>query len=227
MDYDIYFENKIIDNSVTLKNNKILESLDLAKRLLYKENQCFNLNEGSKSKESTNHSVFSNKNSLDFSNHIKGIKIQSQIDIKNFEIKKVRIDNFGNEIKKGGKQKIAFADEMKIIETLDENNNKNIYKRSKNKKNSSKSSIEDFKLINKNKIRSNTPENTKSSIKKFFYNIYKNNIKNKNYFEEYLVNEIKIECKKTETKLNTFSIRKNINSEEEEQVCCSCYCSIW
>ncbi len=31
---------------------------------------------------------------------------------------KIRKDNFGNEIKKWGKQKIVFADEIKVAESL-------------------------------------------------------------------------------------------------------------
>ena len=48
------------------------------------------------------------------------------------EKKKTRIDNFGREIKKGGKQKIVFADELHLVKT--NKKRRNSYPKIKNKK---------------------------------------------------------------------------------------------
>ena len=136
-----------------------------------------------------------------------------------------RRDNFGNEIKKGGKHKISFADEIKVAETLMENkNNKKMSKNNKYKKHYSSKCLEGENLsISGFQRRAITPKNSRALLKKCICNIYKNN---KKIIEDFLVNVIKIESTKKETKLNTYSIKNRI-IPEEEQVCCSCYCSIW
>ena len=109
-----------------------------------------------------------------------------------------RRDNFGNEIKKGGKQKISFADEIKVAETLMENkNNKKIS--NKYKKHSSSKCLEGENLsISDFRRRAITPKNSRALLKKCICNIYKNN---KKIIEDFLVNVIKIESTKKETKL--------------------------
>ena len=61
---------------------------------------------------------------------------------------------------------------------------------------------------------------------KNIYNILKTKTKSKKKFKESFIHFIDVENLKGETKLNTYSIKNRI-IPEEEQVCCSCYCSIW
>ena len=56
------------------------------------------------------------------------------------------------------------------------------------------------------------------------YNISK--IKTKK-FKKFNVEVINIENMKKETKLNTFAVKNRMAAAEEENVSCSCYCSIW
>ena len=221
MKNDIYNENKEV-KKITNENQIILiNNIKLTKKLLLKNLSNEN-NEMSNSKESTSRTY-------EFMNMYK-IKSEKKLNIPFSEVNSskssIRKDNFGNEIKKGGKQKIAFADEIKVVDALFENNKNNKLKNNR-KKNfpSSKCLFEDILSINKIKERSLTPKSSKSSLIKIINNIYKYNI-NKKYFEDLLVNVIKIESTKKETKLNTFFMNNRNNIEEEQQVCCSCYCSI-
>ena len=59
------------------------------------------------------------------------------------------------------------------------------------------------------------------------YNISKVKTKSKKKFNESLVHIIKVEKFKEENKLNTFSFKNRNPMAEEENVSCSCYCSIW
>ena len=230
MENDIYNEQKPINKITDDKQNNVIEKIKNTKFSLFRNSINENLNENSNSKQSTARSIFSIKNSFhkeDFVNNLK-IKLQ-QNEIKLLDTpNKVRKDNFGNEIKKGGKQKIVFADEIKVAESLKDINNKNP-KNNKKKKNSMQLNDEFLSITGGNK-RSYTPKNSRDLLIKSIYNIYKYSKKNK-IFVDFLVNEIKIECNKKETKMNTFAVKKrNIfktNSEEEEQVCCTCYCTIW
>ena len=220
MKNDIYNENKEV-KKITNENQIILiNNIKLTKKLLLKNLSNEN-NEMSNSKESTSRTY-------EFMNMYK-IKSEKKLNIPFSEVNSskssIRKDNFGNEIKKGGKQKIAFADEIKVVDALFENNKNNKLKNNRKKNfSSSKCLFEDILSINKIKKRELTPKNSKSSLIKIINNIYKYNI-NKKYFEDLLVNVIKVESTKKETKLNTFFMN-NRNNSEEEQVCCSCYCSI-
>lgn len=220
MKNDIYNENKEV-KKITNENQIILiNNIKLTKKLLLKNLSNEN-NEMSNSKESTSRTY-------EFMNMYK-IKSEKKLNIPFSEVNSskssIRKDNFGNEIKKGGKQKIAFADEIQVVNDLLENNKNNKLKNNRKKNfSSSKCLFEDILSINKIKKRALTPKNSKSSLIKIINNIYKYNI-NKKYFEDLLVNVIKIESTKKETKLNTFFMN-NRNNSEEEQVCCSCYCSI-
>ena len=220
MKNDIYNENKEV-KKITNENQIILiNNIKLTKKLLLKNLSNEN-NELSNSKESTSRTY-------EFMNMYK-IKSEKKLNIPFSEVNSskssIRKDNFGNEIKKGGKQKIAFADEIQVVNDLLENNKNNKLKNNRKKNfSSSKCLFEDILSINKIKKRALTPKNSKSSLIKIINNIYKYNI-NKKYFEDLLVNVIKIESTKKETKLNTFFMN-NRNNSEEEQVCCSCYCSI-
>ena len=130
--------------------------------------------------------------------------------------KKIRTDNFGQEIKKGGKQKIAFADELNL------NNNKNKRKKSFN---------ENIRNNNNEKIKSirrfNSCDISNKFVKKYFYKIYNvNNSKSKpDKFNN--VDIIDIESTKKENKLNTYYLKKNLNFQDEGNVSCSCYCNIF
>ena len=220
MKNDIYNENKEV-KKITNENQIILiNNIKLTKKLLLKNLSNEN-NEMSNSKESTSRTY-------EFMNMYK-IKSEKKLNIPFSEVNSskssIRKDNFGNEIKKGGKQKIAFADEIQVVNALLENNKNNKLKNNRKKNfSSSKCLFEDILSINKIKKRELTPKNSKSSLIKIINNIYKYNI-NKKYFEDLLVNVIKVESTKKETKLNTFFMN-NRNNSEEEQVCCSCYCSI-
>ena len=221
MKNDIYNENKEV-KKITNENQIILiNNIKLTKKLLLKNLSNEN-NEMSNSKESTSRTY-------EFMNMYK-IKSEKKLNIPFSEVNSskssIRKDNFGNEIKKGGKQKIAFADEIQVVNDLLENNKNNKLKNNRKKNfSSSKCLFEDILSINKIKKRALTPKNSKSSLIKIINNIYKYNI-NKKYFEDLLVNVIKIESTKKETKLNTFFMNNRNNIEEEQQVCCSCYCSI-
>ena len=74
--------------------------------------------------------------------------------------------------------------------------------------------------------RSNSLTNDKSKMMKNIYNISKVKINSKKKFKKSFVHIIKVEKFKTENKLNNFSIKRNALAEEEN-VSCSCYCSIW
>ena len=231
MKNDIYNEEKKPIYKLTEdKQNKIIEKIKIKKLSFFKNYANENINENINSKQSTSRSLFSIKNSFHNEVFINKLKINlQQKEINNFDGNgnKIRKDNFGNEIKKGGKQKIVFADEIKVAESLLEINNKSFSKNNKKKKFSSSKQLDDELLLKTETYRrSYTPKNNRASLMKSIYNLYKYKIKNKT-FEDFLVNVIKIECTKKETKINTFSVKKMNNSEEEEQVCCSCYCSIW
>ena len=140
----------------------------------------------------------------------------------------VRKDNYGKEIKKGGKHKIAFADDVKIMQSLmgispSENKNKKnqILSPSKSEQERNNPIIEKVK-------RSNSMKNNRESIIKNIYNMMiKQNLLQKKTGMP-LVSVINIESQKKETKLNTYLVKNNNNKiAEDENVCCSCYCSIF
>ena len=146
-----------------------------------------------------------------------------------FEQSKIRKDNFGQEIKKGGKHKICFADELGIIKSFipdDKNLTEQITKSKKIKKYSPKNrskyclpKIRDIK-------RSNSFKKGRNCMMKNLCNIIKIKTNSNRKFIKGNAHIINIENLKEETKLNTFFI-KNRALAEEENVSCSCYCSIF
>lgn len=133
--------------------------------------------------------------------------------------KKTRIDNFGQEIKKGGKHKIVFADELERNKLKDKNKRRNSFPKLK-EKNGKKEKKNERK-------RNNSAGVGKRNLIKKFYNIYNlNNGKAKlDKFKN--VDIIDFQSTKKENKLNTYSLKKNIVVSDEDNVCCSCYCLIF
>ena len=144
-----------------------------------------------------------------------------------FEEVKQRKDNFGREIKKGGKHKIAFADDLDIIKSLMPENNVNGKLTSRQsmkiRNNTPLKNLENNFIIDKPIRRTNSLNNNITSMMKNIYNMSK--IKTKK-FKKSIIQIINVENLKQETKLNTFFFKRNPNAEEEN-VACSCYCSIW
>lgn len=142
---------------------------------------------------------------------------------------KKRKDNFGREIKKGGKHKIAFADDLVLIKSFTpENNRENIFRKyMRNKNYSSEKNLKKIFLNEKVIKRSNSFSNDRNKMMKNLYNISKVKTKSKKKFNESFVHIIKVEKFKEENKLNTFSFKNRNSMAEEENVSCSCYCSIW
>jgi hypothetical protein len=226
MENDIYNEGNTINKIIKDKQNNLLPKLILKKELILKKIDYENLKDNTFGNQSTARSIL--PKSLLQNSEIKNqlvrkttMPFSEENSFRSF----TRRDNFGNEIKKGGKHKISFADEIKVAETLMENkNNKKMSKNNKYKKHYSSKCLEGENLsISGFQRRAITPKNSRALLKKCICNIYKNN---KKIIEDFLVNVIKIESTKKETKLNTYSIKNRI-IPEEEQVCCSCYCSIW
>ena len=143
------------------------------------------------------------------------------------EKKKTRIDNFGREIKKGGKHKIVFADELHLVKTIEEGKNKKQDKNENNiKRRNSHPKIKNKKAkdeIYKTIKRSNSFD----LCKRYFHNIdnFCYNQKKPEKFNN--LDIIDFESTKKENKLNTYFFKKNIVVPDEDNVCCSCYCSIF
>lgn len=240
MEYDIYDKTKQITKITEEKqtSNKHSQS----KKILFTQFPHFNLTNIDNTIESTCQTTSSRKNLLDTC-ELKNVKDNI---INNLEIKKnlgrifseeeiirpnVRKDNFGKEIKKGGKHKIAFADDVKIMQTIMGIEPIKDNKR-KNQKNMSPSKSQDEEInkpIVERRKRSNTLKDKKESVMKNTYNIIiQQNSKDKKKVGSPLVDVINIESQKKETKLNTYFVKNNNNkSAEEEEVFCSCYCSIF
>jgi hypothetical protein len=145
------------------------------------------------------------------------------------EKKKTRIDNFGREIKKGGKQKIVFADELHLVKTIEEGKNKKQDKNENNKKRrnsypknkNKKAKDETYKTIK----RSNSFDLCKRYLKNHNIDNFCYNQKKPEKFNN--LDIIDFESTKKENKLNTYFFKKNIVVPDEDNVCCSCYCSIF
>ena len=145
------------------------------------------------------------------------------------EKKKTRIDNFGSEIKKGGKQKIVFADELHLVKTIEEGKNKKHDKNENNKKRrnsypknkNKKAKDETYKTIK----RSNSFDLCKRYLKNHNIDNFCYNQKKPEKFNN--LDIIDFESTKKENKLNTYFFKKNIVVPDEDNVCCSCYCSIF
>jgi len=207
-----------------------IENIILKKKSLWKESQLLHIKAVSDhyELESTSRSISSQKEKFaSISKMIKGLNIKlkkgntkpcSEEEVNKI---KVRKDNFGNEIKKGGKQKIIFKDNLEILDSLKEIDS------IKKIKNLDSKSFDEYSFPKlKSKSRSSTPKISRAIMMKNIYNIFsvKNyKIKNGNP----LVNIIDVECIKEETKYNTYTIKNHIINAEEEQVCCSFYCNIY
>ena len=143
------------------------------------------------------------------------------------EKKKIRTDNFGRTIKKKGKQKIIFADELIFIKTSEKNKNKKIKSnKSMKRRNSFQKKINNKSEFFKRGKRSNSFAINGISIRclnRYFYNNYYK-IKPKKFIN---VDIIDFESTKKENKLNTYFVKKNLDLSNENNVSCSCYCSIF
>ena len=240
MEIDLYKERKNVE--LISKNilNKVMPSKEIYKEYL-DLNIKQNLNDNSDCRTISTHknsadSLGSLKSKLEkeipFSVRSNGFGTKQELNNIFLEETKKRTDNFGREIKKGGKHKIAFADDLDIIKSLlpekPENNSKHISRKSMRIKNHTplKNLRISFTSIKKEK-RSNSLNNDRSSIKKIIYNISKKKTKSQKKFKNSIVDIINVENLKEETKLNTYSIKNRVANVEEENVCCSCYCSIW
>ena len=156
---------------------------------------------------------------------------------KIYEKKKTRFDNFGQEIKKGGKHKIVFADELHKVKTIDFD--KNIIKKGNvnNKNNKRRNSFPKCKVEKKEKKekiercgiikRNNSFDICKRYLKYHLKEFCISSISNKKPDKFINLDIIDFESTKKENKLNTYFFRKNIVVPDEDNVCCSCYCSIF
>ena len=154
----------------------------------------------------------------------------NSIDLENAsEKKKTRVDNFGREIKKGGKQKIVFADELHLVKNIEEGKNKKQDKNENNKKRrnsypkikNKKAKDETYKAIK----RSNSFDLCKRYLINHNIDNFCYNQKKPEKFNN--LDIIDFESTKKENKLNTYFFKKNIVVPDEDNVCCSCYCSIF
>ena len=240
MEYDIYDKSKQI-TEIT-EENPILNKHSQTKKILFTQIAHINLNNFDNTIESTCQTTSSRKNLLDSceskhekDNIINNLKIKKNLGriFSEEEIIRpnVRKDNYGKEIKKGGKHKIAFADDVKIMQTIMGIDSIKDNER-KNQKNMSLSKSRDEEIkrpkIERRK-RSYTLKDNRESVMKNTYNIIiQQNSKDKKKVGSPLVDVINIESQKKETKLNTYLVKNNNNkSAEEEEVFCSCYCSIF
>lgn len=154
----------------------------------------------------------------------------NSIDLENAsEKKKTRIDNFGREIKKGGKHKIVFADELYLVKTIEEGKNKKDKKEANNKRRNSYPKIKKEKKCKDEKYKNIKRCNSFDICKRYLINHNIDNFcYNKKKPEKFNnLDIIDFESTKKENKLNTYFIKKNIVVPDEDNVCCSCYCSIF
>lgn len=234
MDNDLYNESNQYQKLGNIKN--------IPKNLIF--NQYINNLKGNKKIEDYDiASISTHKNSADSLNSLnikleKEIPFSSSLETQNVKVKltniyaeesKKRKDNFGREIKKGGKHKISFVDDLDIIKSITpENGNEYI-----SKKNGKIINLSSSKNLNRSLViikeikRTNSCKNDRSIMMKNIYNILKSKAKSKKNFTKSFVHIIDIENLKGETKLNTYSFKNRIALAEEENVSCSCYCLIW
>ena len=226
-----------VKKDITKLNQKSLDQLDNSKMNLF--NDYINLNAKINSNDFDIKTISTHKNSADSLSSINSnqdaplsTRLQTIFPKQNFtniylEESKIRRDIFGREIKRGGKHKISFADDLDIIKSLmpdkiSENSirkNRRINSPAKNLK-SSLATIKEIK-------RSYSLKYDRSSMLKNIYNISKKKTKSERKLKDSIVHIIEVENLKSENKLNTFSIKNRTNLAEEENVSCSCYCSIW
>ena len=157
----------------------------------------------------------------------------SSIDLdQTSEKKKTRKDNFGRKIKKGGKQKIVFADELDFVKPMkldgkkiNEEKNDKKYKRritnieSKEEKNKKKEKNELFKKFKRSNSFDISTKNCYGINNFYFFKRKPSKFNN--------LDIIDIESTKKENKLNTYFFRKNLALGDEDNVSCSCYCNIF
>ena len=226
-------------NIKSIKNQKdMMSPVGLKINLVSKD--YINLKANLNILEFDNATLTTHKSSINSQNHFfeKEVPLSERINMLVFEkideeeIKpNIRKDIFGREIKKGGKHKITFADDLDIIKSLLPESKNVIEHKSSHKigeiitkKNSPSKNLElalpEIKTIK----RANSFTKGRISMMKNVYNISK--IKTKK-FKKFNVEVINIENMKKETKLNTFAVKNRMVGAEEENVCCSCYCSIW
>jgi hypothetical protein len=233
----------IIDQKSISNKNLNLQKLefindykDLKKKIVFSELESITTSTHKNSADSCN---FIKEKEAPFSTRLTVSELNNQRDLiyLNTDRSKKRKDYFGREIKKGGKHKISFADDLDIIKSLspdinnNNTNNKDINKSLEIRKslhnNLSKRKYLLLPIISTQK-RPNSYNNSRFCLIKNIYNMSKIKTKLNNKFKESNVHVINIENLKKETKLNTFLINKNKTPiPEEENVCCSCYCSIW
>ena len=218
------------------EERRFKENLTILKKRLLKKigsNLTINTNQSSTISSPRNESrPFHKKGKKDFAALYKLTFIDfNSIDLEHdSDKKKIRKDNFGQEIKKGGKQKIAFADELNFVKMDESDDIKD--KKINNKKNKRKQSFnENIRITNNEKIKSirrfNSFDISNKFVKKYFYKIYNVN-NNKSKSDKFNnVDIIDIESTKKENKLNTYYLKKNLNFQDEGNVSCSCYCNIF
>ena len=233
MENDLYNEKK---QQLVLKDQLMnkMNTISIHKQRII--NEYINLNKTDNLDNCDLRTVSTHKNSADSLSSInsKGEKEiplspheKMKKDMTNIYIEepKIRRDNFGKEIKKGGKHKIAFSDDLDVIQSIipEENfdnrscgGNGNRFHEKK-----IKYSLPRIKL---NK-RSNSLNKDSFSTKNIIYKIMKIKTKSKKKLKD--IHVINVENLKKETKLNTFCIKNRTALAEEENVSCSCYCSIW
>jgi hypothetical protein len=232
-------ENDLSNESNQYKN--LAENIEISKKGLFRYIIKAKVN-GNPNLEDSD-SVSTHKNSADSLNSLnsspekeipfsdRSNNPNSKINFTNIYLEetKKRKDNFGREIKKGGKHKIAFADDLDLIKSLTPENNRenNFRKYMRNKNYSSEKNLKKIFSNEKANKRSNSFSNDRNKMMKNLYNISKVKTKSKKKFNESLVHIIKVEKFKEENKLNTFSFKNRNPMAEEENVSCSCYCSIW
>ena len=232
-----------MENDLSNESNQYImlaENFEISKKGLFKHTIKAKINRDPNLDDSD--SISTHKNSADSLNSLnsnpeKEIPFSDRSNNQNSKINftniyleetKKRKDNFGREIKKGGKHKIAFADELDIIKsfTQDTNGEKNFRKYMRNKNYSSEKNLKKIFSNEKAIKRSNSLSNDRNKMMKNLYNIFKVKTKSKKKFNKSLVHIIKVEKFKEENKLNTFSFKNRNFMAEEENVSCSCYCLI-
>ena len=143
------------------------------------------------------------------------------------EDSKSRKDIFGREIRKKGKHKISFVDDLDMIKSLMPENGRNNKKKLNNKTYFSSKNLRQYLPEINIKKRFNSVNEGRHTMLKNIYNMTKIKTKSNIKFKESNVHIIAIENLKKETKLNTYLIKKINPLPDEENVICSCYCSIW
>jgi len=240
MEKDLYKERKNVEllsknilNKV-IPNKKICkECLDLnIKHIINDSSDCITISTHKNSANSLSSLKSKLEKEIPFSMRSNVFGTKKELNNIFLEETKKRTDNFGREIKKGGKHKIAFADDLDIIKSFmpekPESNSKHISRKSMKIKITTP--LKNLKInFTNNKIvkRSNSLNNDRSLIKKIIYNISKKKTKSKKKFKESIVDIINVENLKEETKLNIYSIKNRVANAEEENAYCSCYCSIY